>query len=77
MEPVPLVEVESSNVRAISHDAEIRRSCALKMSGVYQHEFYQYENVSESVCYSSLVAPANGQLVWQEPRSHDFETRIG
>lgn len=73
MEFVPLVEVESSNVRAIGYDADIERLYVqFKKSGLYQ-----YANVSEAVYRSFLTAPSKGQFVWQRLRGHYPYERIG
>lgn len=73
MEPAPLVEVESSNVRAIGYDADTKcLYVQFEKSGLYQ-----YENVPETVYRSFLTAPSKGQFVWQRLRGHYPYLRIG
>lgn len=73
MEPVPLVEVESSNVRAIGYVADTKRLYVqFKKSGLYQ-----YENVPEAVYSAFLRAPSKGEFVWQQLRDQYPYIKIG
>ena len=73
MEPAALVEVESSNVRAIGYDADTKRLFVqFKKSGLYQ-----YDNVPEVFHQSFLAAPSKGRFVWQQLRGHYSYTKIG
>ena len=73
MEPISLVQVESSNVKAIGYDADTRRLLVqFKKSGLYQ-----YEDVPGVVYHSFLTAPSKGQFVWRQLRGHYPYTKIG
>ena len=72
MEPVPLIEVESSNVRAIGYDADTKRLVVqFKKSGIYQ-----YDNVPEALYHSFSAAQSKGQFVWRHLRGRYPYTRI-